>query len=241
MIVSMPDLDGSPRPIQLWWTDTSDADEHVDRLHGVLDADESARARRFRVAEDRRRFAAAHIMLRCVLSREISVAPREVRFTVGSRGKPALDGPRDVTAPHFNLSHSEEIAVVATASSQIGVDVESIGRRTDPHRLAERYFSDAERSWLATRSGAAHTEGFFRIWTAKEAYLKAVGSGIAMPLRTVEVDPEIPALARIANDPGAAAEWTIKRVALPVAAECAVAIRGHGWSVRIRRFPWSDW
>ena len=71
-----------------------------------------------------------------------------------------------------------------------------------------------------------------------QSMIQAIGSGIAMPLKAVEIDPEVPAITRISNDPHSAAEWTLLKADLQPSVECAVAVRGHGWRLRIHRFDW---
>jgi 4'-phosphopantetheinyl transferase len=177
-------------------------------------------------------------MLRCILGRIVEQPPHSLRFRSGVRGKPLLEPIGDTPTPNFNLSHSGDVAVVAVANSELGVDVEEVRPRANSNRLAQRFFSENERSWLATRPPESRDCDFLRIWTCKEAYLKAIGSGIAMPLRSVEIDPEVPSITRISNDPHSAAEWSILRVELQASAECAVAVRGRGWQLQNRRFRW---
>jgi 4'-phosphopantetheinyl transferase len=204
----------------------------------VLDDEERDRANRFRVDAARHRFLAAHIMLRCALGQHLGRLPGELRFRTSVRGKPSLDLTDDGPTPYFNLSHSGDIAVVAIASSELGVDVEEIRPRINASRLAERFFSRSECNWLASRPPERRVADFLVIWTCKEAYLKAVGSGVAMPLRSVEIDPDRPAIARLSNDPHAAALWSLLRVDGLRDAVCSVAVRGRDWSLEVRPFRW---
>ena len=231
---------GTRRGIQLWWTSVSRADDHLDQLSEIFDADEQLRAGRFKVEAGRRRFVAAHIMLRVVLGRTVGAPPGQLRFRAGARGKPSLAAPDAGPTPRFNLSHSGDVAVVAIADAELGVDVEAHRPVTNAERLATRFFSEGERRWLSLQSEGRRDAAFLSIWTCKEAYLKAIGSGIAMQLCALEIDPDRPAIARISNDPHAAAAWSILRADLPIAAECAVAIRGHRWELDVREFDWEN-
>jgi 4'-phosphopantetheinyl transferase len=231
---------GTRRRIRLWWTSVASAVGHFDRLIECLDADERDRANRFRVDTARHRFLAAHIMLRCTLGQHLARPPGRLRFRTSTRGKPSLEQAGDGPTPHFNLSHSGDIAVVAVAPSELGVDVEEVRPRINATRLAERFFSKSERDWLASRPPERRDADFLAIWTGKEAYLKAVGSGVAMPLRSVEIDPDRPAIDRLSNDPHAAALWSILRVDGLRDAVCSVAVRGHDWSLEVHPFRWDD-
>ncbi len=177
-------------------------------------------------------------MVRTLLARRLGVGPEALRFVDGARGKPTLSHPSVHPEPRFNLSHSGDVAVVALADSEVGVDVEAQREVPNLEPLARRFFSDAEREFLTSVSGTARETRFLGMWTAKEAYLKAVGSGVAMPLKQLEIDPEGPAIMRIAGDPHAAAEWSLLSVTLPGPAVCTAAVRGRGWRLVVRRFDW---
>ena len=127
---------------------------------------------------------------------------------------------------------------MALADSEIGVDVEAHRPVPKLDALARRFFSDAERRHLAHVTGTTRERVFFEIWTAKESYLKAVGSGVAMPLRHVEIDPEGPTIERIAGDQHVARQWSVLGVTLPGPAVCTVAVRGRDWRLDVRKFEW---
>ena len=124
------------------------------------------------------------------------------------------------------------------ARSELGVDVEALRPLPRAERLAARFFAESERRWLAELPSDQLDRSFLLVWTCKEAYLKAIGSGIGVPLSRVEVDPERPAVVAAPNDPDVPSRWTLLRVELPVPAVCAVAIRGHGWQLAVRKFDW---
>jgi len=226
--------------IELWWTRVSSAKNSLDRMIHVLDSGERTRADRFRVPDARDRFVAAHIMLRIVIGRAVGLPPQRLQIGTRARGKPSLRNMNGSPGQFFNLSHSGDVAVVAVATSELGVDVEAHRHVANAERLAKRFFSESEQRWLSRQSRDKYEAAFFSIWTCKEAYLKAIGVGIAMPLRAIEIDPERPAIAAISNDPHTAAQWSMLRANLPLAAECAVAIRGQGWELDPRQFDWDD-
>lgn len=124
------------------------------------------------------------------------------------------------------------------ADAELGVDVESMRSVPKVARLAARFCSQSEREQLMALPEEERATAFLALWTCKEAYLKAVGSGIAVALRQVEARLNPPGLARISNDPHAASLWTLLRADLPEPAVCTVAIRGGGWHLITRRFEW---
>lgn len=222
--------------VHLWWANCETAPTD---LNSLLPEEERARAARFRAPAARRRFVAARTLTRMVLARYTGSQPAELRFRTGARGKPRLDGPADQPPSfHFNAAHSGNTAVVAVAASEVGVDVESLRRVPNLTRLASRFCSDFEREHLCALPDPQREEAFLTIWTCKEAYLKAVGSGIAMPLKQVEVALDLPRLVRISGDPHAAAEWTLLHHTLPEPATCTAAVRSHSARLCVHRFTW---
>jgi 4'-phosphopantetheinyl transferase len=165
----------------------------------LLSDDERVRARRFFQEHHRRRFVAAHGVLRRVLAGYTAQAARELRFTVGPHGKPALaESAVSGAKLEFNLSHSADLAVIAVAWERpVGVDLERWKHEMDHLALAERFFSPAERAslrQLADRQGDL-VHGFFAAWSRKEAYLKARGEGVMRGLHHFDVTlaPDEPA------------------------------------------------
>ncbi len=226
--------------VHLWWASSGPAMEAGPRLHALLDATERARADRFRVGSARRRYVAARALTRLVLGRYTGVAPAALAFASGPRGKPRIENPLSEPRVCFNVAHSGDTAVVAVAGSELGVDVETVRAVPNLERLATRYCSAAERDRLNRVPTGRRAAAFLRLWTGKEAYLKAVGSGVAMPLRSVEVELEPLQLARLNNDPHAAAEWTLLGADLPGPAVCTVAIRCGSRRLCVREFRWAD-
>ncbi len=226
--------------VTLWWTSVSAALPFLGFARRLLDAEEGRRADRFRVEGGRARYLTAHGMLRIVLGRALRTAPSELCFQTGARGKPSLTTPVAVPTPHFNISHSGDAAVVALAGTELGVDVEALRPVARAGRLAARFFSDRERQALADLPADLYDQAFLAIWTAKEAYLKAVGSGISMPLRKIEIDTGEPAITHLVGDPHAAERWTLLHTELPIPALASVVIRGRGWRLDVRRFDWDQ-
>jgi 4'-phosphopantetheinyl transferase len=151
-------------------------------LEGLLSPDELARANRFRFARDRGRFVVARAVLRQVLGAYREVPPAALRFAYGPHGKPRLvDSSPDGRHIAFNLSHSEDLALIAVSEGhEIGIDLEAIRPVKVAFALAGHVFSPEERAALATAPDRDRV--FYRFWTTKEACAKAVGIGMALLL-----------------------------------------------------------
>lgn len=173
------------------WRIALDNEHWAEQLWSRLDEADQAQANRFRYPELRRRYVIAHGALRTILAGEGRAAAK-LRFIRNAWGKPAL---ADQGGPVFNLSHAQEVALCAIASSgEIGVDVEAerpegmVSRR----ELAKRFFSFDEYQILKKLEGEAFVSAFFQCWTRKEAYIKAKGLGLSLPLNqfTMQVDKQ---------------------------------------------------
>ena len=158
----------------------------------LLSDEERRRANRLVQERHRRRFVAAHSALRRILAGYTARQARELEFTTGEHGKPALaaavgDSRRAV---EFNLSHSADLALVAVARERpVGVDLERWEREMDHLALATRFFSPVERENLRALAERHDdlVDGFFAAWSRKEAYLKARGEGVLRGLHHFDV------------------------------------------------------
>lgn len=216
--------------VDVWATALDRAPADVAALHAGLDDAEAARASRFHFAHDARRFVVARAILRELLGAYLGVAPAAVRLVYGARDKPALAPPLDAAGVQFNVSHSGEIALYAVGRHRrIGVDVERVRPLDDLAGLAGRNFSRAECAALFALPPARRPAAFFACWTRKEAYVKALGEGLAHPLDafTVAFADGAPArIVDIAGDADAAARWTLAAVDVGTGYAAAVAVEG---------------
>jgi 4'-phosphopantetheinyl transferase len=166
------------------------ADELAE-LNALLSANELERASQLKFEDARRRFIAGRGLLRRVLGEYTRRSPAELIFNYGQRGKPALEGEHWL---HFNLSHSHELAVIAVSAGQeVGVDIERLRPAERMESLAWRYFAEEEANALLALPEDQRVGAFFAIWTRKEAYLKALGRGFSIPLRSFAVTLDQPA------------------------------------------------
>lgn len=226
------------------WTVPLDADPAaVAALAAVLSPDEAARAARFHFERHRRRFAVGRGALRTLLGRYLGIDPRAVAFAYGEKGKPALATPPGETPPlRFNLSNSDELALVAfSRDAELGADLERLRPMPDGLDIAERFFSAPERRVLAAQPPAERDLAFFRCWTRKEAYLKAVGEGITVRLDAFDVTlaaGEPPRMLSIDGDPARAAAWALVHVepAPEYLGALCLPARPGGWRLTGRRW-----
>jgi 4'-phosphopantetheinyl transferase len=152
-------------------------------LRSLLDDDERKRADRFRFDADRNSYITAHALLRSMLSRQCGIAPPEWRFRIEPGGKPEIDPAHGQPSLRFSLSHTHCMAACAVGRTHdLGVDVEVCRTAVPVVDLARKYFAPAEANLIADLPPPQQRVMFYRIWTLKEAYLKATGTGIAAPL-----------------------------------------------------------
>jgi len=180
-----------PGEVHVWYraTDTLGEIDILDAV-AVLSPDERARYARFRFVRDQRDYAAAHALLRTSLSRYAGAGPTSWTFQVAPGGKPFLVLEDGLPQLSFNLSHTHGLVACAiTNGSDVGVDVESVGREVTDG-VAERFFSESENVDLRRCGTAAlRARRFIELWTLKEAYVKAIGKGLSHPLNSIVFDP----------------------------------------------------
>lgn len=174
--------------VHLWRLPLKPPEETLRRLHGLLSDDELARADRYKLERVRRRFVAGRGQLRQVLARYLNARPEEIQFRYEPLGKPFLAAPWDQSALQFNLSDSHEMALCSVTSQHpLGADVERVRDVVNFDDLARRFFAESEIGLIDRLERREKLIGFFNCWTRKEAYLKAVGSGLTFPLNKLEV------------------------------------------------------
>ena len=169
----------------------------VRSLFRQLSTDERHRAGRLRFPVDRDHFIVARGALRHVLSLYAGGEPAALRFCYGAHGKPTLAQESGGDGLRFNLSHSHELAlIVVTRCREVGIDLEFIRDDFSALELAARFFSGREAATLRALPEAVRFRAFFNCWTRKEAYIKARGTGLSLPLKSFEVSlaPGAPAV-----------------------------------------------
>jgi 4'-phosphopantetheinyl transferase len=156
-----------------------------------LSDDERERHARFRFQDDREAYLVAHALTRRALGQVAGVAPSALSFQAGEHGRPEIAGPSCALALRFNLSHTRGLVACGVACGHdIGVDVERIDREVALLGVARHVFSERENAGLSSLSGSVQRLRFFELWTLKEAYVKAIGKGLAAPLKSISFLPE---------------------------------------------------
>ncbi|MFY9552972.1 MAG: 4'-phosphopantetheinyl transferase superfamily protein [Thermoanaerobaculia bacterium] len=229
------------KEVRLWSVDLDCSPERLPALLECLSSDERARAERFRFDRDRRRFVAGRAALRRVLGDTVGIPASQIAFEYGPYGKPALASPSGAGV-EFNVSHCEEQALIAVASGRrVGVDLELVSSETaeERMRIAERFFSAAEVAALRALPGRLQGEAFFACWTRKEAYIKARGEGLSMPLDAFSVSLAPGEPAALLDCPSAPEEiraWSLRSLVPAPGFLAAVAVEGKGWRLLRQRF-----
>ncbi|MFP4436278.1 MAG: 4'-phosphopantetheinyl transferase family protein [Chloroflexaceae bacterium] len=231
----------TPDRVDVWRVALDQPLPAVQRYAQVLSPDEHTRAARFHFERDQRRFTLARGNLRRILARYLGVEPQTIQFQYNAHKKPGLDATSYPVTPQFNLSHSENLAVYAvTTEHAVGIDIEAIRPIADFVQLVERFFSAQERAMFQSLPDAQRLAAFFAGWVRKEAYIKARGVGLTLPLSQFDVtlNPAEPArLLRIQGDPEAAARWTLRDLAVEPGYAAALAVEGQGWNLACWQAP----
>ena len=178
-----------PREVHIYATLLA-ADEHwLSEAERILDIDEKNRAALFRFDEDRFRFQKTRTALRILLAGYLDSTPTAIGFYEGPHGKPYLiDQHSDI---QFNVSHTKGAAVIAIVRNiAVGIDIEHSRRKVDVEGVGRKVFTATEQASLKKYGNASALQQFFRLWTAKEAYLKATGSGLTCNPATIEANFE---------------------------------------------------
>lgn len=206
----------------------------------VLSEDERARAEKFYFERDRRRYTAAHSILRILLGRYLDCDPLATRFRTNSHGKPTIDAPLQEQRLTFNLSHSNELALLAfTYDREIGVDVEYMRSNIEYEQLARHSFSPNEQRALHDLPDSEKPQGFFNAWTRKEAYIKARGLGLYLPLHLFDVSlrpGEPAALLASREDARETARWTMRALSPGAGYAGALCVEGGEWNLQCYAF-----
>jgi 4'-phosphopantetheinyl transferase len=214
------------RIVEVWCISTVVSSAACGQFFAVLNADERDRARQFRFDHLRSSFVAARGALRVLLGRYLNATPNCINFNYGSRGKPSLGTQARI---QFNVSHSGALAVmVFTLDCDLGVDVEQIRPLPDIQEIATQFFCVDEAAELMSLTAHERERAFFLCWTRKEAYIKAVGDGLYVPLNSFRVTlrPTEPArLIQLNDNSEAAMAWSLHDLSVTSNYAAALAYR----------------
>lgn len=222
--------------VQLWRVDLEAVRVNESRWQELLSDDESARASRFHFLRDRQSFVASRAILRTILASYLAIDPRELSFAYSKKEKPSLGPTYAKSNLQFNVSHSGGVALFAFGlQREIGVDVEHVRRNVEVEAIARRFFSAHEQMQLAALPIEERVEAFYRCWTRKEAYIKATGDGLSLPLSQFDVSLEVEqanALLATRPDDSEAKRWLLQEVPAAPGYIAALCVRGHDWKLR---------
>ena len=225
------------RTVHLWYADLNQWQSQADELKRILSQDERDRADRFRFERDRSRFILCRGALRQILSCYLQTQPETIQFAYTRHGKPYLTESNPEHHLCFNLSHSEQTALFGVSRDQaIGVDLEYI-RPVESLSLADRFFSAREAQRLRSLPVMQQQPAFFQLWTAKEAYLKAIGIGLSQ-LTQIEIDftAQSPQLVDLQTQ-SPLTDWTIQPIAM--SSNCVAHLAIQLQEPTIQQWRWS--
>ena len=216
--------------VHIWRINLNSSESQLQFFRETLSSDEIARAQRFYFPEHRQRFIAGRGTLRAILGQYLGIDPKQVEFEYQPRGKPLLAAKFADQGLLFNLSHSQDLALLGVSyQHQIGVDLEYIRTMSDLEGLAKRFFSSREYEHLRLFSPQEQQQIFFRSWTCKEAYLKATGDGL-VELEEIEISltPNQPSQLLVSGD------WNLRELTPAENFAAAVVVAGsninlHCW------------
>jgi 4'-phosphopantetheinyl transferase len=233
-----PSLSLTSGEVHVWRAGLEQPPELVERFLRTLDQDERTRASRFHFDKHRRHFIVGRGFLRSLLARYLETEPGDVRFAYGTYGKPALDGEYRDSRLRFNASHSHEFALYAFVQDhEIGVDVEYVKEGFASEDIARHFFSAYEVRTLMALPPAERAAAFFRCWTRKEAYIKALASGLSHPLDEFDVTlaPDEPAaLLHDHRDAEATSRWSMFN--LPLAGYAGALVVESISAIRVQTY-----
>ena len=172
-----------PHTVHLWRIELSRFSAQLSTLEPLLSADEKERAARFHGVLTRERYIVARALLRKILHLYIKISPKKIVFSYGEKGKPFLSNNNH--ALYFNLSHSHDRMICALSKEgEIGVDIEKV-ESDFKEKVAQRFFSKEEYAQLEKLPEEERVTTFYRIWSRKEALVKAVGTGLFVPIASI--------------------------------------------------------
>jgi len=225
----------SSNDVHLWLAKLDQSEECVEKLSQILSKEEQRKSERFHYEKDRNNFIVTHGVLRKILSRYLGIEPNRLQFGYHSHGKPFVFGKSNSEEICFNISHSRNLSLYALVRSrQLGVDLEYIRPIPEADHIVAEIFSSYERAMWQQLPENQKQEAFFHIWTGKEAYIKARGEGLSMPLDQFDVlctpdEPGIRCLANEASDDSSL--WSLRTLQLEPNYAATLVVEGHDWQL----------
>lgn len=230
----------APRELHLWRARCDEGLHALQHYQELLSADERQRAGRFAIEGARRDFIVSRGMLRELLAAYLNVQPTDIVLRNGIHGKPHITMDDSESMIRFNVSHSKGFVVFAfSLRAEVGVDVEQIRKEFPDREIAERFFSEEEVAALGKLPPERSSGAFFTCWTRKEAYVKARGGGLQIPLRSFSVGLGENEEQQVVDERGE--EWSIYPFEPATGFAAAAAVEGGDWRLkRWERRPYTS-
>lgn len=229
----------SYREAHIWCIRLCQETSVVEKLFDLLTTNERERAAKYHFQTDRMRFIIARGAVREILSRYLDIEPNLICFSYNRYGKPVLDEEINNCRLHFNVSRSQDFALCAVIGErEIGVDIEFINQENANLDVADRFFSQSEAINLNAFPENEQTAAFFRCWTRKEAYIKAVGKGFSYPIQdfSVSVGAERSTILEITHRTQKTRRWSLTTFLPHPEYVATIAVEGLPAKIKLR-----DW
>lgn len=228
--------------VHVWRIHLATPPDALQRARQILTEEERTKAQRFYFEKDRHHWSIARGTLRILLGKYLQTAPQAIRLRTNDYGKPYLAYPQPEVPFYFNISHSQDLALCAfTRGREIGVDVEYKRENINYDELARYSFSPYEQAKLLPLPATQKYHAFFQCWTRKEAYIKARGMGLSLPLGLFDVSflpDEPPALLDSREDPQEVERWTMRNLIPGPGYAGALIVEGTDW--HLQNWQWND-
>jgi 4'-phosphopantetheinyl transferase len=233
MIDGIPFSDiGARKTVDVWIINLNESPVELEKLESLLSTDEQIRAHRFKFRHDAHQFRLCRALLRTGLAWQLGISPQEVQFREGRRGKPML---QEGQCLHFNVSHSGGVGLIAfTAVGEVGVDVEAVQQEVEAMEIGTANFTSREASMIAAAAtDLARARMFTRLWTRKEALLKATGAGLQDGLDEFDISDVIDRPIKFGSSLGSFCQehWFVRDIEISESFYGAIAAPVGEWSV----------
>ena len=228
------------KEIHVMWFELDQPQHIVDNYYRILNRDEKKRILNFKTELLRKRHTVSRGVLRMLISKYLDAKPEMVEFLYSKQGKPFLSSPKNTINLQFNMSHSNRLGMCAfTKDDAVGVDVEKIRKLSNLEDMIEMCMSEFEKGWFSKLPPTTRNQMFYKVWTVKEAFIKAIGAGFSFPLVNVEVKISVDnkcEFHRIKKESGLFGKWRVFTFA-PDRNFTASLVTGADNS-KIKRFYW---
>lgn len=209
----------SEKPVEIVLFSLECDDEKRKILYRSLSDDEKQRAAAFRFDKHRNRFIAGRGRIREILADRTGCTPADIVFRLNPYGKPSIREPDHAMYLRFNASSSETLGAIALSNHDaIGFDIEKVkpGKLVDYDLIVEHQFTAEEYDWYAEHTERFRSRAFFQLWTCKEAYLKAVGTGLSGELKSFSIDlrAKAPVVSRTELEDSASSKFRLRQFEL---------------------------